>query len=86
MANIRFMRPESTALNVTDRIDALAAALRAAGVCARAGLAAPLLRCDRRHARGHARRVARHGRRHRAGRRAERRRRSSRSASRPSSV
>jgi hypothetical protein len=27
-----FMRPESTALNVTDRIDALAAALRAAGV------------------------------------------------------
>jgi len=26
------MRPESTALNVTDRIDALAAALRAAGV------------------------------------------------------
>ena len=32
MANIRFMRPESTALNVTDRIDALAAALRSAGV------------------------------------------------------
>jgi hypothetical protein len=32
VANIRFMRPESTALNVTDRIDALAAALRAAGV------------------------------------------------------
>jgi hypothetical protein len=27
-----FMRPESTAINVTDRIDALAAALRAAGV------------------------------------------------------
>ena len=27
-----FMRPESTALNVTDRIDALASALRAAGV------------------------------------------------------
>ena len=26
------MRPESTALNVTDRIDALAVALRAAGV------------------------------------------------------
>ena len=26
------MRPESTALNVTDRIDALATALRAAGV------------------------------------------------------
>ena len=26
------MRPESTAINVTDRIDALAAALRAAGV------------------------------------------------------
>ena len=26
------MRPESTALNVTDRIDALAGALRAAGV------------------------------------------------------
>jgi hypothetical protein len=32
LANIRFMRPESTALNVTDRIDALAAALRTAGV------------------------------------------------------
>ena len=31
-ANIQSMRPESTALNVTDRIDALAAALRAAGV------------------------------------------------------
>ena len=32
MENIDVMRPESTALNVTDRIDALAAALRAAGV------------------------------------------------------
>lgn len=32
MSNLPLMRPESTALNVTDRIDALAAALRAAGV------------------------------------------------------
>jgi hypothetical protein len=31
-SNMPFMRPESTAINVTDRIDALAAALRAAGV------------------------------------------------------
>jgi hypothetical protein len=30
--NIRFVRPESTALNVTDRIDALSAALRAGRV------------------------------------------------------
>jgi hypothetical protein len=32
VSNLPLMRPESTALNVTDRIDALAAALRAAGV------------------------------------------------------
>ena len=31
-AKLPGMRPESTALNVTDRIDALASALRAAGV------------------------------------------------------
>ncbi len=31
-AKLPSMRPESTALNVTDRIDALAGALRAAGV------------------------------------------------------
>jgi hypothetical protein len=32
MTKLPHMRPESTALNVTDRIDALAAALRTAGV------------------------------------------------------
>ena len=31
-ANLSPMRPESTALNLTDRLDALAAALRDAGV------------------------------------------------------